>query len=212
MTYEEDARDQDRFDRGASGQDGFALDELNSMSRDSGAMSQGQRSDVRESSNDDATAAHAGDGEHAVEESSEAGGERDHVVGSRAGNGEEAGDARDPIEKKTESSHRVGFAVFHQWRILPGTENRFIRAWEQLTLKLISERGALGSRLHRIDATTWGAYAQWPSRAAWERSSAMRSVDIGATAIMRDVVTEAFDPICLEPVCDHLSVVRSRLP
>ena len=98
----------------------------------------------------------------------------------------------------------VGFAVVYRWRLRDGMEDRFQRGWEAITERLLAERGALGSRLHRAGDGTWLAYAQWPSRQAWERSREQGTADPGAAALMAESVLESFPPILLDPVRDHL--------
>lgn len=65
-------------------------------------------------------------------------------------------------------------------------------------------RGALGSRLHRAEDGTWVAYAQWPSKAAWEKSRSSESVDPEASRMMLEAEVEAFPPVLLTPVADFL--------
>ena len=57
----------------------------------------------------------------------------------------------------------------------PGTEERFIRCWAEMTELIKVECGGLGSRLHRAADGTLFAYAQWPSREAWERMGAVEA-------------------------------------
>ena len=89
------------------------------------------------------------------------------------------------------SKSKVGFAVFRQ-------------AWEAVTKSFLSERDALGSRLHRAEDGTWIAYAQWPSKAAWRRSRDLGPTNDEWAAIMRAATEEAFEPVLMQPVCDHL--------
>ena len=60
------------------------------------------------------------------------------------------------------------FAVMYRWRLKPGTESEFVAAWADRTRAILETEGGLGSRLHRADDGSIVAYAQWPSRAAWE--------------------------------------------
>jgi heme-degrading monooxygenase HmoA len=99
---------------------------------------------------------------------------------------------------------RVGFVVIYRWKVKPGMEAQYQRGWAQVTLHLKAARGALGSRLHKMDDDTWVAYAQWPSRAAWERSRTMGPADPEGSRLMREAEAEAFPPMLLEPVLDHL--------
>jgi heme-degrading monooxygenase HmoA len=99
---------------------------------------------------------------------------------------------------------RIDFVVIYHWRLRPGKEAQFRQGWERGTRALMRLRGALGSRLHRADDGTWVAYAQWPSRAAWEKSRSSESVDAEASRMMRDAELEAYPPVLLIPVADFL--------
>jgi heme-degrading monooxygenase HmoA len=61
--------------------------------------------------------------------------------------------------------------LIYRWRVLPGRDEAFIRAWARLTEIIYEREGSLGSRLHRVDEGTYLAYAQWPSREVWEASN-----------------------------------------
>lgn len=99
---------------------------------------------------------------------------------------------------------RIGFAVIYRWRLKPGKEDQFRQGWERATVLLMRERGALGSRLHKADDGTWVAYAQWPSKSAWETSRSLPSVDPGASQMMKDAIIESWEPVLLTPLIDHL--------
>ena len=102
---------------------------------------------------------------------------------------------------------RVGFAVIYRWKVKPGMEAQYQRGWERVTERLKADRGALGSRLHKMDDGTWVAYAQWPSRAAWERSRAMGPADPEGSRLMHEAEAEALPPMLLDPVRDFLEPV-----
>ena len=97
------------------------------------------------------------------------------------------------------------FNVLYRWRLKPGTEESFESAWADLTVLLRKGRGALGSRLHKAEDGTWVAYAQWPDKAAWEKSGELGSADEKLSAAMQDAIDERFDPILLHPVRDLLA-------
>jgi quinol monooxygenase YgiN len=99
---------------------------------------------------------------------------------------------------------RVDLAVIYRWSLHPGKEEQFRQAWERATELYIRSHGALGSRLHQSEDGTWVAYAQWPSRAAWEQAHALGSPDAEAARQMRDAEADVFPPLLLTPVADHL--------
>lgn len=99
---------------------------------------------------------------------------------------------------------KTGFAVIYRWRIRSGLEEQFQQAWATATESFMVERSALGSRLHHADDGTWVAYAQWPSREAWQASRGLGPVDSRAAAVMAEAIVESFEPILLAPVRDYL--------
>ncbi len=101
-------------------------------------------------------------------------------------------------------TQKTGFAVIYQWRLHKGLEEQFQNAWATTTELFMAERGALGSRLHHAGDGTWVAYAQWPSRQAWETSQTLGPADSLAAALMTEATAETFEPILLVPVQDYL--------
>ena len=97
------------------------------------------------------------------------------------------------------TSSPVGFAVLYQWQIKPGKIRQFADAWAEMTAELRIQRGALGSRLHRSEQGTWMAYAQWPSRALYERSGELEPVCPEALDRLLDAVADTWPPIFLTP-------------
>jgi hypothetical protein len=98
----------------------------------------------------------------------------------------------------------LGFCVIYRARIHPHMEATYIAAWSRLTRLLRSERGALGSRLHRGADGIWYAYAQWPTAKAREEAFKLPSLDPVAEQQVRDSISEYFPEISLEPIEDQL--------
>ncbi|PCH81282.1 MAG: hypothetical protein COB96_02755 [Planctomycetota bacterium] len=96
------------------------------------------------------------------------------------------------------------FAVLYRWKIRNGMEQKFRAAWETVTDLLMEKRGSLGSRLHQSEDGLWVAYAQWPSREAWDRSSKLGAIDSAAAAGMSAAIEESFEPLLMLPICDKL--------
>ncbi|MFN8553070.1 MAG: antibiotic biosynthesis monooxygenase [Candidatus Obscuribacterales bacterium] len=63
------------------------------------------------------------------------------------------------------------FAVIYNFQVRQGQEEQFEAAWCKRTEEIKNTHGGLGSRLHRALDGRWIAYAQWPSREAWELAS-----------------------------------------
>jgi len=96
-----------------------------------------------------------------------------------------------------------GFAVLYRWRLHPGTEDDFVRAWSRVSELLRSQRGSLGSRLHRGPDGIWYSYAQWPSAQARDAAFAADSVDPQAIAErLPELVLESVANIML-PIADN---------
>ncbi len=102
-----------------------------------------------------------------------------------------------------------GFAVLYRWRLVEGADASFIEAWSRVSARLLSERGSLGSRLHRGPDGIWYSYAQWPSAEARQRAFAAGPVDPQAARQMADAIAESFPEIILEPVADYMAVTAA---
>lgn len=97
-----------------------------------------------------------------------------------------------------------GFCVIYRARVAPDKEQQYVAAWSKLTRLLRSERGALGSRLHRGNDGLWYAYAQWASAEARRAAFSLGPVDAQAEADVVDSILEYFPEILLDPVEDQL--------
>ncbi|MFT3955699.1 MAG: gamma-glutamylcyclotransferase [Piscinibacter sp.] len=95
-----------------------------------------------------------------------------------------------------------GFAVLYRWRLQPGAEDSFVAAWTRISALLRSQRGSLGSRLHRGPDGWWYSYAQWPSAEARARAFDAAPVDAEASARMQAAIVESLPELVLEPVAD----------
>jgi heme-degrading monooxygenase HmoA len=94
------------------------------------------------------------------------------------------------------------FAVLYRWKVNPDLEPQFVEAWATATAAFRAV-GALGSRLHRSDSGDLYAYAEWPSRSAWEEARAGSPVDAATAATMRRATLE-FEMVPLDPIADLL--------
>jgi heme-degrading monooxygenase HmoA len=105
-------------------------------------------------------------------------------------------------------SDRV-FCAIYRWRLHPGSEQAFVQAWSRVTALLRSERGSLGSRLHRGPDDVWYSYTQWPSAQAKAEGLARPSVDVEAWQQLRSAIAESLPELILEPVADFLAPLPS---
>ena len=97
------------------------------------------------------------------------------------------------------------FCALYRWRLHPGSEATFVQAWSRITHLLLTERGSLGSRLHRGPDDVWYSYTQWPSAEAKAEGLARDSVDPEAWQRLRDCIAESLPEVILEPVSDFLA-------
>jgi hypothetical protein len=84
---------------------------------------------------------------------------------------------------------KAGFAVLYRWKIRPEAAGAFVDAWVTATAAY-KTIGALGSRLHRSAEGDFYAYAEWPSREAWEHAGTQSPVDAATAAVMREATLE----------------------
>jgi heme-degrading monooxygenase HmoA len=102
------------------------------------------------------------------------------------------------------------FCAIYRWRLHPGSEDAFVRAWSRVTELLLTERGSLGSRLHRGPDDIWYSYTQWPSAIAKAEGLARPSVDPEAWRQLREAIAETLPELILEPVSDFLAPLRQE--
>ncbi len=108
------------------------------------------------------------------------------------------------------SSSGPGFAVLYRWRLHAGAEASFTEAWSRISERLRSERGSLGSRLHRGSDGWWYGYAQWPSAQARKQAFAGEPVDPEASLQMHDAIAEGLPELVLESIADFLVLELQR--
>jgi heme-degrading monooxygenase HmoA len=97
------------------------------------------------------------------------------------------------------------FCAIYRWRLQPDSEEIFMQAWSRITQLLLTERGSLGSRLHRGADNIWYSYTQWPSAEAKAEGLARASVDAEAWQRLRECIAESLPELVLEPVWDFLA-------
>lgn len=62
------------------------------------------------------------------------------------------------------------FVVAYCWRIKPGKEEQFRRAWRRGTLEINRIYGSFGSRLHETTDGRFIGIAEWPDYETWKRA------------------------------------------
>ena len=99
------------------------------------------------------------------------------------------------------------FVAAYWWRVKPGMESQFRRAWRRGT-KLIQEKyGSLGSRLHRDEEGRFIGVAEWPDRATWQRAYDAKMVydeEKTRAAFVETLEDWAEEPLLLMTITDDL--------
>ena len=62
------------------------------------------------------------------------------------------------------------FVAVYWWRVQPGKEDQFRRAWRRGTEHITRIYGSYGSRLHRERDGRFVAYAEWPDETTWQKA------------------------------------------
>ena len=102
-------------------------------------------------------------------------------------------------------NHRgPGFAVLYRWKLHAGSEASFVEAWSRVSGLLLTQRGSLGSRLHRGADGLWYSYAQWPSAEARTKPFNAGPVNPEALKQMRAAIAEELPEVVLESHADFM--------
>jgi heme-degrading monooxygenase HmoA len=110
---------------------------------------------------------------------------------------------------RVNSNSTATFVVLYRWRLHPGAEEKFTKAWSRVSELLRAGRGSLGSRLHRGDDGLYYSYAEWPSAEARRQAFAAGSLDAQASRAMRESIAEEFPELVLHPLADFLNRTRT---
>jgi RimJ/RimL family protein N-acetyltransferase len=104
----------------------------------------------------------------------------------------------------------MSIAVIYRWRIKPGMEAQFVRAWAEGTRAIHQRCPSFGARLHKADGedpegSLWISYARWPSEEA--RKACFQAHDFRdlGFAEMRAAVAETLPEIVAQIVDDQMA-------
>lgn len=84
------------------------------------------------------------------------------------------------------------FVAVYAFKVKPGMEEQFRRAWAERTREIIQESASFGSRLHLSDEGVFIGYAQWPSREAWESAKPHETAALLAMRAAMDSVETVY--------------------
>lgn len=104
------------------------------------------------------------------------------------------------------------FIAAYWWKVHPGKEAQFRKAWRRGTELIAAKYGSLGSRLHWEDlgegqGGRFVGIAEWPDRATWQAAyDAKMTYDEPATrqAFVDAIADTANEPLLLLEVTDDL--------
>jgi hypothetical protein len=89
------------------------------------------------------------------------------------------------------------FTVIYCWRVKEDCQEKFREGWRRATEAIYQNYNSLGSRLHKCEDGRWMAYAQWPSKEAWQMMRDNLTMDTEAFAMMRDSTEGATEITCM---------------
>ena len=106
------------------------------------------------------------------------------------------------------------FVAVYWWRVHPGKEEQFRKAWHRGTELISKIYGSYGSRLHLDRDGRFVGYAEWPDEATWRAAFERKLIydDPATRAAFVDTIAETpieAEPIFTMTVVDDL-LVRSR--
>jgi len=106
------------------------------------------------------------------------------------------------------------FIAVYWWRVQPGKEEQFRKAWHRGTELITRIYGSYGSRLHRDRDGRFVAYAEWPDEKTWRAAfeKKMAYDEPTTRAAFLDAIAETpndSDPIFTMEVVDDLLIRRS---
>lgn len=92
------------------------------------------------------------------------------------------------------------FVAVYWWRVHPGKEDQFRKAWRRGTELITAIYGSYGSRLHQDGDGRFVAYAEWPDEETWRAAFKRKMVydEPETRAAFVDAVAEA--PVRAEPI------------
>jgi len=102
------------------------------------------------------------------------------------------------------------FVALYWWRVHPGKEEQFRKAWRRGTELITEKYGSYGSRLHRDRDGRFVGYAEWPDELTWQKAFAQKMVyDHPETrAAFVDAIAET--PTSGEMLLDGNTLIQKR--
>ncbi len=100
----------------------------------------------------------------------------------------------------TNESENIMFVAVYWWRVHPGKEAQFRKAWRRGTELIRDKYGSFGSRLHLDADGRFVGYAEWPDEQTWRTAFDQKMVydDPATRAAFLDAIAET--PVDAEPI------------
>ena len=83
-------------------------------------------------------------------------------------------------------------AIIYQFTVKENQTKDFMKAWKEMTQLIYEYENSLGSRLHKKDAHTFIAYAQWPDVYTFENAGGKLPAK---ASVLRNKMREACEKI-----------------
>jgi ribosomal-protein-alanine N-acetyltransferase len=102
-------------------------------------------------------------------------------------------------------------AVLYRWKLKPGREDEFQKAWAKGTTEIHTLCGSHGAALHKDQDGIFWSYARWPGEDA--RKNCFTKNDFFSQDCfisMQDCIAERFDEILLDVLEDQLDTKTTR--
>ncbi|MAZ44894.1 MAG: hypothetical protein CMF48_06955 [Legionellales bacterium] len=113
------------------------------------------------------------------------------------------------------------FAVIYRFKLKPTQEKQYIKCWNEIANYFSTERGAVGSCLHKGEDGLWVAYSRWPDRQTRDASWPIgEGINQSLPPHIQDAIQymveikehnsslQQYDEICLDVVEDKLLGVK----
>lgn len=100
----------------------------------------------------------------------------------------------------TSEGENIMFVAVYWWRVHPGKEAQFRKAWRRGTELIREKYGSFGSRLHLDADGRFVGYAEWPDEQTWRAAFDQKMVydDPETRAAFVDAI--AATPVDAEPI------------
>lgn len=101
------------------------------------------------------------------------------------------------------------YCIIYRFIVKDGCEQRFQKAWAEVTRAYIEFANGMGSRLHKSNGNEYIAYARWPSKEIREKAELPNKIKNGPSKEMLDCCETIETLYRLEEIKDLLITEKS---